>query len=62
MKRLRLIIKGLRVLMRRNRRVTDQDRIMSSIGAILIIELKNDRALRRKIRGTNLETKLKKYI
>jgi hypothetical protein len=48
--------------MRRNRRITDQGRILSSVGAILMIELKNDRALRRKIRGTNLETKLKKYI
>ena len=62
MKRVRLIIKGLRALFKRNRRITDQDRILSSIGAILMIELKNDRALRRKIRGTNLEVKLKKYI
>ena len=42
--------------------MTDQDRVLASIGAILVMELRSSRDLRRKIRGTNLETKLKKYI
>lgn len=42
--------------------MTDQDRVLASIGAILVMELRKSRDLRRKIRGTNLETKLKKYI
>lgn len=46
----------------KNRTMTDQDRVLASIGAILVMELRSSRDLRRKIRGTNLETKLKKYI
>jgi len=42
--------------------MTDQDRVFASIGAILVMELRSSRDLRRKIRGTNLENKLKKYI
>ena len=42
--------------------MTEQDRVLASIGAILVMELRSSRELRRKIRGTNLETKLKKYI
>jgi hypothetical protein len=35
---------------------------LATIGAILINELYKSRALRKKIRGTNLETQLKKIL
>jgi hypothetical protein len=49
-------------LFKRPQRMTDKDRVLASIGAILVMELRKSRELRRKIRGTNLESKLKKYI
>lgn len=42
--------------------MTEQDIKMAMIGAIVLQELHDDRGLRRKLRGTQLEQKLKYII
>jgi hypothetical protein len=44
------------------REMTEQDIKMAMIGAIVLQELYDDRGLRRKLRGTQLEQKLKYII
>jgi hypothetical protein len=44
------------------REMTEKDIKMAMIGAIVLQELHDDRTLRRKLRGTQLEQKLKYII